>query len=200
MISTDITELQSGEYPAYTIYSLVNLKNQKRYIGRSKNPRQRIKQHFINLKSHNHPNKLINADSDCEFGYEILETSVPIAFGKKKEREYIERFKTYESEYGYNGKDHCVSTITNPKYISTKTIFYEELSVNTKKIRRLRKQQGLTLAELAELIGAKSRASAYHYENEKRDISFCTLNKIAKALNCSPLSLIEIKEIEQVEK
>ena len=201
MIKTDVSELRNDEYPAYTIYSLVNLKNQKRYIGRTKNPRQRIKQHFAGLKSHHHPNALLNEDANCDFGYEILETSVPIHLGKKKERDYITRYKTYEKEYGYNAKDHCVSTILNPPKTEVKpTTFYEEMSVNVKKIQRLREQKGITQKELAKLIGATSRSTICNFEKEKRNCRLGTLNRIARALGCSPLSLIEIREVEVEER
>lgn len=201
MVETDISKIEPRETvwerQNYVIYSLVNLENGKRYIGRSKNPRERIKQHFVNLKGSNHPNPLLNADSGCQFGYEILEQNVPLADGKEKERYYIDFYKSYDEKYGYNGKDRCVATILNPP--KEKTVFYEEISVNTDKIRRLRVQQGLSQGELGKRMGCRSRSAAYNYESEKRNVSIKVLNKLARALNCSPLSLIEVREVESTE-
>jgi hypothetical protein len=111
-IRTDISELGKIELyyrrETYFIYSIVNLDNGKRYIGRTKNPRQRIYQHFADLKRHKHSNSLLNKDSDCRFGYEILEENVPFSQRTNKEREYMLRYQTYKEEYGYNAKDRCL--------------------------------------------------------------------------------------------
>lgn len=196
MIKTDISELKDHKpvYGEYAIYSLVNLDNGKRYIGRTKNLSQRIGQHLGTLKSHKHQNPLINADSNCKFGYEILEEGIPYERRKEKEREYIERYKTYQPQYGYNSKDHCVATINN-KVIKTKLV--EEMVVNIQKIKRLRNEKGLSQAQLANLIGVAHKSSICKMEREMRYCSFATLNKIAKALDCSPLSLIRIDEYEE---
>ena len=112
MISTDVKELKKTNHSnyerGYTIYSLVNLDNKKRYIGRTKNPRERITQHFVDLKGGKHPNKALNKDCKCKFGYEILEEGIKFIDRTDKERQYILWYKTYDENYGYNLTDPCL--------------------------------------------------------------------------------------------
>ena len=112
MIKTDVEELKTRDYTIlfapYTIYSLVNLDNGKRYIGRTQNPKERLKQHFRDIKSHKHPNKLLNKDSDCQFAFEILEEGITFAYRTKKERKYILLHRTYDKNLGYNTVDPCL--------------------------------------------------------------------------------------------
>ena len=107
MIRKDVNEIEKRTFYGfndYTIYALVNLDNGKRYIGRTEDPRSRIKAHFYGIKTHKHPNKLINKDSDCEFGYEILETGLSVTDGDK-EKTYMMFYQTYDDDFGYNGND-----------------------------------------------------------------------------------------------
>ena len=203
MVKTDISELKERDYYAelgdYVIYSIINLTNQKRYIGRTRNPKRRIAQHFIGIKKHKHPNPLVNNESNSDFGYEILETGIPKEQGKEKERFYIQEFKTYEDDYGYNGKDHCVSTIKNPKpkrVVKPRTVIVEEMVINVKKMRWLRENRGLTQTQLAELMGITNRATICAMEKEPWAVTLPTINRLARALECSPLSLIKIEERE----
>lgn len=112
MIETDYHILQGGGYgdklPYTVIYSLVNLDNGKRYIGRTQNPKHRISIHMAAIKGKYHQNRLIREDSGCRFGFEILEEGVSFIDRTDKEREYIIKYKTYDERYGYNGNDPCV--------------------------------------------------------------------------------------------
>lgn len=128
MIRTDWEAVEpkihySGFKRTYTIYSLVNLDNGKRYIGRSKNLAWRLKQHFKAIEKHNHYNELINADSNCRFGFEVLEEYVTFEDRTQKERDYIAKYESYIESKGYNVKDHYVKTIRkhNAESISHKT-------------------------------------------------------------------------------
>lgn len=110
MVETDYLNAPNRKYAyereRFFVYSIVNLDNGKRYIGRTKNPRQRIMSHFAALKSHRHPNKQMNEDSKkgCRFGYEILESGISYE-ERSKECEIMLRFKTNDERYGYNFKD-----------------------------------------------------------------------------------------------
>lgn len=93
----------------YSIYSLVNTENGKRYIGRTQNPRSRIYTHLCLLKSGKHPNELLNHDSGQTFDFEILKNGILSADeAKRMERFYMVRFKTYDSQFGYNGNDRML--------------------------------------------------------------------------------------------
>lgn len=183
----------------YTIYSLINLESGKRYIGRTKNLKQRIQNHFSCIKGKNHPNPLINQDSECHFDFEVLEENVSGEEKKEKERYYIQRYKTYDERYGYNVMDHCVATIKSgkveKKHVPPKRIV-EEMSINVAKIRRLRNEKGLTQEDLARLMGASHKSTICKLEKEPWNCTLTTLNHLAKALNCSPLSLVKVEERE----
>jgi group I intron endonuclease len=89
----------------WDIYSLVNLDNGKRYVGRSQSVRERIKNHLYEINRHKHPNKEINADSNCKFAFELLEENVPREKRTERELYWILYYKSNDSRYGYNAKD-----------------------------------------------------------------------------------------------
>lgn len=96
----------------YSIYSLINLSNGKRYIGRTTNPRRRIRTHLSGINSKKHINRLINADSDCQFDFEILADHIlDINEAKRLERMYMYRYKTYDEKFGYNCNDRMMRKI-----------------------------------------------------------------------------------------
>ena len=95
----------------YTIYSLINLDNGKRYIGRTRNPRQRIKTHLQGIKSGKHINRLINADANCRFTFEILEERVEPEKRVDTEISYMVKYRTYDERFGYNANDPIVKRI-----------------------------------------------------------------------------------------
>ena len=130
MYRAEISELKGGAYysdklSTYTIYSLVNLDNCKRYIGRTRNPKERIKQHFVDIRRHKHSNKLLNEESRCRFSFEILEEGIPFIERTNKERTYILLHRTYDEGFGYNVNDPCIKRFVeekkDAKSISNKT-------------------------------------------------------------------------------
>ena len=100
----------------YYIYSLINAENGKRYIGRTINPRSRINTHLALLKSGKHRNSLLNKDSGQKFNFEILSDSIIDANeAKRMERFYMLKYKTYDSELGYNGNDRMMQKYKESK-------------------------------------------------------------------------------------
>ena len=87
------------------IYSLINRKNGKRYIGQSVRVSLRIHSHFKSLANKRHPNKMMqkeyNSDSRA-FNYEILEFNVPLNMLSQREAFWVEYYKTLDKRYGYN--------------------------------------------------------------------------------------------------
>lgn len=113
MIQTDVSKLKFSENPyekteGYVIYSLLNLDNGKRYIGRTRCPHKRIYQHLIDIKAHRHRNPYINQESGCRFGFEILEENIPFRDRTDKERSYILSYETFDRDKGYNIDDPCL--------------------------------------------------------------------------------------------
>ena len=99
----------------YTIYSLVNIDNGKRYIGRTRSIRKRLQNHCYGIKSHSHKNKAILKDCGCRFEFEILEENVPYRQRTERERFWILHFKSNDSRYGYNTKDPMFADHSNRK-------------------------------------------------------------------------------------
>ena len=60
-----------------------------------------------------------------------------------------------------------------------------------KRIRRRRKQLGMTQGELAKLMGYAERSSISMVETDQRDISWENVCKYAKVLQCSPSYLMK---------
>lgn len=121
MIETDPHRLKGGykygdRLDHAVIYSLINLANGKRYIGRTRNPMMRIFSHLTALKGRYHKNPLINKDSDCMFGFEILEEDVRFIDETEREFHYIVEYKTYDERYGYNCNDPAIRTTKSRKY------------------------------------------------------------------------------------
>lgn len=87
------------------IYSIINLKNGKRYIGQSINVSTRIKSHFQSLSKKRHPNKRMQKDYLKDFrafNYEILEYNIPLDSLSEREKYWVDHFQTLNKSKGYN--------------------------------------------------------------------------------------------------
>lgn len=88
------------------VYRIINLKNNKSYIGSSGNIYRRKQEHFRELgrnKHHNeHLQKAYNKYGKEYFIFEILERNIPNKDLCTKEREYIIKFDTINRNKGYN--------------------------------------------------------------------------------------------------
>lgn len=93
------------------IYSILNLKNNKRYIGSSNNIEKRINCHFSNLLKNKHCNKKLqnsyNKYGKSFFTYEILEM-----FEKIDKKQLLEIEQKYINNYDFNMLYNILS-ITN---------------------------------------------------------------------------------------
>ena len=96
----------------YSIYSLINKENGKRYIGRTQDPQSRIRMHLYGIKHGKHPNELLNQDAGCDFDVEILKDRI---MSRKEaarfERFFMLKYKTYDNHYGYNCKDNMMQKV-----------------------------------------------------------------------------------------
>lgn len=93
------------------IYKLVNLDNQKVYIGRTTRPKSRAKEHLYSIRRHKHINRLVNNDSECKFEFEIIERVPKYSDAVRKEREYMQLYRSYDEQFGYNALDSKVQTL-----------------------------------------------------------------------------------------
>lgn len=86
------------------IYSITDLKSGKKYIGRTKNPQKRFENHYRTIKYKYHKCPEMNECDVDDLVFEILEENVKFE-DRFKEKFYMEKFKTYLSEYGFNTRD-----------------------------------------------------------------------------------------------
>lgn len=90
----------------YLTYCIKNNINGKMYIGITKNFKQRISKHFTLLKNNKHENEHLQSSYNI-YGKESFEVIILIdGLEREKvmetEKLYINKFKTYNNQYGYN--------------------------------------------------------------------------------------------------
>lgn len=87
------------------IYSITNLENGKRYIGRTVNPKKRKKYHMDSLKEgchhNNHLQNAFDKYGEKNFTHEIIEEQIPETMLDDRERHWINYYDSFEGE-GYN--------------------------------------------------------------------------------------------------
>lgn len=92
----------------YFIYRILNLSNNKLYIGRSRNPAYRYKQHLSNSKIKHHNmkkvHKAIFSDGENNFVFEVFEQCDNYTLACEREKYWIEFYHSDKDEYGYNDK------------------------------------------------------------------------------------------------
>jgi group I intron endonuclease len=90
------------------IYKITNIKNNKAYIGRSKDIFKRLDHHFFSLNKGKHNNKELNDDflryGLSNFSIEILELCNILEL-PEKEAYYIDHFKSVENGYNMHCRD-----------------------------------------------------------------------------------------------
>lgn len=87
------------------IYSITNLENGKRYIGRTINPKARKKYHIDSLKEGCHHNNHLQSAWDKygeeNFVHEVIEEQIPENMLDDREQHWINYYDSFEGE-GYN--------------------------------------------------------------------------------------------------
>lgn len=93
------------------IYSIRNNATGRRYIGRSRSPEHRFKQHINALKGRRHSNELMQYDFERfgidSFELEVLEESEHLT-RTGVEGKWIVKLGSYDTKLGYNYKDPYV--------------------------------------------------------------------------------------------
>lgn len=104
------------------IYYIENLINNKKYIGKSINIREREKYHFRKLKKNKHVNKYLqnswNRYGKENFSFSVLE-ECDIENLNEKEKYWINKLNTANKNFGYNltyGGDGASIGDKNPQY------------------------------------------------------------------------------------
>ena len=122
----------------YTIYAVQNKVNKKLYIGRTENPKQRLKKHMSDLKNNRHPIEDMQDDYN-KFGdvFELFILEENVSYNNEHlEYKYMKKYRTCEREFGYNYKDHIAKRInfSKPREIACKTEAEIEAPIDDKKI------------------------------------------------------------------
>lgn len=106
------------------IYSITNKENGKIYFGSARSPEYRYKTHINQLKRHGHPNKSLQKDFDT-YGIEAFELKTICRHRKIKGRSnefiYMEKYKTYDPQYGYNDLDPAMNPVRRKNGFSYRT-------------------------------------------------------------------------------
>jgi group I intron endonuclease len=87
------------------VYSIVNTRNGKVYVGSSNSARRRFAGHRSLLRRNRHPNGYLqrawNKNGEASFTFNILE-SVPLAEQIKAEQRWINALRSFDRTTGYN--------------------------------------------------------------------------------------------------
>lgn len=89
------------------VYKIINLQNNKIYIGSSLNVNQRLNAHKRNLRDNKHINKILQEEYNSfgvqNFVYGIIEY---VEYDKEllldREQYWLDYYKSYDNNYGYN--------------------------------------------------------------------------------------------------
>jgi group I intron endonuclease len=104
IIMKTINEKTNTKIPG--IYEIINLVNNKKYIGQSVDVRTRLNQHKSYLKHNRHHNSHLQAAYNKygadNFKFNIIESNLSINSLDSFERYYIKILKTTNSDFGYN--------------------------------------------------------------------------------------------------
>ena len=102
------------------IYTITNLLNNKKYIGSSSNMEQRKQKHLCLLKHNKHHSLSLqhswNKNKPENYIFEIIEVLSENQNMYEIEQYYLDLYKTYDKEYGYNMSKNAIAPFgTNPQ-------------------------------------------------------------------------------------
>ena len=173
------------------IYLIQNLENGKKYYGSSLNLDKRLYEHKRNLRLGQHDNKHLqnswNKYTEDNFKFEIVE-EIPIIEDEEEnnrnlrniETEYIQKYKTYLPEYGYN---------FIPGGIGTQGLVCSE----DKKKKILDKQESIRkmLLKLSDKLRVKeAKATRSSKQEIQKDNQLLTVNGLRDEVSNSPLEVL----------
>ena len=164
-------EKQSG------IYKIINLVNNKVYVGKSLNLKNRKYSHFNSLKKNKHPNEHLqnafNKYGKENFVFEILELVFDISILSKREQYWIEELKSYVRNIGYNirreSDENCISVETieklkNVQDKNSKPVICIELNEKFRSVRDAERITGIDESQIRRCCkGKNNTAGGYHW-------------------------------------
>lgn len=150
------------------VYKIINISNNKIYIGSSINIKNRIKRHLNDLDKNKHYNIYLqnawNKYGKEKFLFEILEEVVEKNMLADREQYYIDKYNASDLNYGYN--------LCPNAYISIGYKHTEETRIRMRVDRKINSQKYARLGENHWNWGNKLSENAYnHFRNNHPDYS-----------------------------
>lgn len=144
------------------VYKIVNIINNKIYIGSSINVVKRKSQHFSEFRNNTHKNpyfqKSFNKYGEENFKFEVIEFVEDKTKLVECEQYWIDFYQSFKSEYGYNLNpvaSNCLGTVrskeTREKMSrSKKELLKNGVTFSEEHLQHLRKPRNKTLENLSE--------------------------------------------------
>lgn len=187
-------EIKSG------IYRIINIVNGKFYIGSSKNLEKRKKEHFRELKANKHANAKLqhayNKYGKDSFKFEILEHVVDVSSLLNTEQKWLDKFKTYDREVGYNIAINASAPMKGRKHTEETKKRFSEMRIGDKNYNFGKKMPRDAVEKMKIKISGKNSVW-YGRKHTKEE-----LNKMSKSsANKKDIICIETgKEYESITK
>lgn len=215
---TKINSIQINEILEYLkinnsisgIYSIRNKKNNKSYIGSSKNIIKRWKSHIIEINNKKHYCIDFNNVNIADLEFILIELMREPSLLVKREYDYIKLFRTNESNYGYNISNNFHSVKTNRKQSKVKLetkLKYSNFTIEDVKNIKISLVNGSKISVLAKKYNVKYNTIESIKLCRTWDDVLPELNDELRAIkykdsykgennSCSKLTEIDVKEIK----
>lgn len=143
------------------IYLLKNKVTGRGYVGRTCQPKNRLKLHMNNLKANRHPNELMQEDFNL-YGVDSFEFEILAEYEQLTrtgiEKQWILKLKTHLKQFGYNYKDPCVCKKGNTGNKPKGPVKQSALLNN---IRRLSKEKHISINRIEKECGLSCGAISH---------------------------------------
>jgi hypothetical protein len=143
----------------YSIYCIENVLNGLHYIGQTRCPKARKKEHFVMLKRGNHYNRhlqnVYNKHGKDVFTFQIIETNIPLKEINDREVHWISFFNSYHNGYNLSPggnlpiRSRCKPVEWNGVTYPSVRVAAESLSISAAAVRERRDNGHVCDADLA---------------------------------------------------
>ena len=168
----------------YYIYELFNKVTGRKYIGMTTNHQRRFNGHMSMLKYGTHTERLLQKDYVLygaeSFDYRLLEFVPDKKTAHQREKHYMNLFKTYLDDFGYNSQDTIFNKYQNSnESVNSQNFFYKKI-----------KETGLPLYKVAKELGI-SRKSLIHGITHPNSMTARSFLKLVNFIDLDKAETIE---------